>query len=163
MRDIDFVPIKENIPKNVYFEPISGKLIKFFNNFVILNEKLYDEIRRDDNNILGPNYTFEYENKINLCLVDNIFIYEIAENILGFGIPEFAFEYQIPIFKIKFLIIMNDDLYGDENFNTKTEIERLFYTKDLEKYLMLDRGVRFENQNPFKVIEMKIVNNKIGI
>ena len=58
---------------------------------------------------------------------------------------------------------MNDDLYGDENFNTKTEIERLFYTKDLEKYLMLDRGVRFENQNPFKVIEMKIVNNKIGI
>ena len=58
---------------------------------------------------------------------------------------------------------MNDDLYGDQNFNTKTEIERLFYTKDLEKYLMLDRGVRFENQNPFKVIEMKIVNNKIGI
>ena len=163
LREIDFVPLKDNIPRNIYFKPLSEKTIEFFNNFVIVNKELYDEIRRDDKNINGPNYTFEYENKINLCLVDNIFIYEIAENILGFGIPEFAFEYQIPIFKIKFLIIMNDDLYGDENFNTKTEIERLFYTKDLEKYLMLDRGVRFENQNPFKVIEMKIVNNKIGI
>lgn len=167
LSSINFEPIRENIPRNIYVEDISEKTLYYFDNFVILNKELYDEIKQDDGNFSGPNYnfTFSTENKINICLVDNLFIYKITDNILGIGIlPEFLKNSQIPVFKIHFLIIIynNDNVEEDEKYNSNREITQLFATGDLEKYLILDRGVRFENQNGFKQIEMKISKKKIG-
>lgn len=46
-------------------------------------------------------------------------------------------------------------------FNVNTEMKELFSSRDLEKYLILNRGAIFENQND-RQIDLKIVNKKIG-
>ena len=88
LRNIDFSPRKEKIPENIYVNFINKKKIEYFNNFIILNKELYDKIKQDNEN-KNPNYLFEFENKVLICLVDNISIYKIEDNILGVGIlPE---------------------------------------------------------------------------
>jgi len=72
--------------------------ILYFDDFVLINKDLYDKIKQDD----------KIENKVNICLVDNIFIYKINENILGIGIPEIRRDI-LPIFKIQFFIIINEN------------------------------------------------------
>lgn len=69
------------------------------------------------------------------------------------------------IFKIHFLLILyyDYDVGKDCQFNSDTEIKQLFRTGDLETYLILDRGIRFENEDGFRRINMKIVNKKIGL
>ena len=134
---IEFQPFKGNIPRYIYFDDISDKTIEYFNNFIILDKELYDQIRRDDKNPENPNYTFELENKINICLVDNIFIYKITENVLGIGIlPEFLDNNKMIIFNIHFLLILFYDynVDKDEQYNSNTEIKELFSAGDL-KYI----------------------------
>ena len=163
---IEFQPNKENIPENVYVDDINDKIIEYFNNFIILDKDLYDEIKQDNNNPEYPNYTYALENKIDICLVDNIFIYKITENVLGIGIlPEFLDDNQMLIFKIDFLLILFYDYNADkdEQYNSNTEIKELFRTGDLETYLVLKRFIRFENENLFRQIDMKIVDKKIGL
>ena len=46
-------------------------------------------------------------------------------------------------------------------FNVTKEMKELFSSGDLEKYLILNRGAIFENQND-RQIDLKIVNKKIG-
>ena len=165
LKNIDFEPSKDKIPKEVFLDEITGQQISFFNNFVILNKEIYDEIRRDDENLNYPNYIYEYQNTVNILLVDNIFLYKINENILGVGIfPEFKDYKVIPIFKIDFIIIINkDENYRNIKYNSKTEIKNLFKYEDLEGYLTKERGVNFQKQNIHKVLEMKDAKKKIGI
>ena len=163
---IKFEPTKENIPKNVYVDDISDKIIEYYDNFILLDKDLYNEIRQDDKNPENPYYIYAFENKIKICLVDNIFIYKINENILGIGIlPEFLDDNEMLIFKINFLLILFYDYKRDkdEQFNSNTEIKEIFRSGDLETYLVLKRFIRFENENLFRQIDMKIVNRKIGL
>ena len=162
LKNIDFEPSKDKIPEEVFLDEITGQQISFFNNFVILNKEIYDEIRRDDENLNYPNYIYEYQNTVNILLVDNIFLYKINENILGVGIfPEFKDYKVIPIFKIYFIIKINkDENYRNIKYNSKTEIKNLFKYEDLEGYLTKERGVNFQKQNIHKVLEMKDAKKK---
>ena len=149
LRNIDFSPRKEKIPENIYVNFINKKKIEYFNNFIILNKELYDKIKQDNEN-KNPNYLIEFENKVLICLVDNIFIYKIEHNILGVGIlPEQSDLNTILEFKIELLIIM-EEFY---NFNSKSEIEKIFQTKDFQQYLS-NRNIRFSIENNNKKLEM---------
>lgn len=108
LRNINFSPKKEKIPENIYVNFINGRQIEYFNNFMILNKEIYDELKQDNNNKINSNYCFQSENAVALiCLVDNIFIYKIEENILGVGIlPEQSDLNTILKFKIEFLIFI---------------------------------------------------------
>ena len=140
---IEFSPKKAVIPKDIYYDDISEKTIEFFDDFILVNKELYNEIRKDSEN----GYEFNIENKINICLVDNIFLYKIYDNILGIGIlPELSTNIKITIFKIQFLII----IYDEEGCDLNLEINVLFREKDLEKYLKY-RGAKFHQNNNLKI------------
>ena len=150
---IEFSPKKAVIPRDIYYDDISEKTIEFFDDFILVNKELYNEIRKDSEN----GYEFNIENKINICLVDNIFIYKIYDNILGIGIlPELSTNIKITIFKIKFLII----IYDEEGCDLNLEINVLFREKDLEKYLKY-RGVKFDKNNNL-IINIYEGEKKIG-
>ena len=166
LSSIEFAPIKENIPRNIYFQDISDKTIEYFNNFIIVDKELYDELRQDNGNVDYPYYQFAFENKINICLVDNLFIYKIKKNILGIGIlPEFLDNNEMLVFKIHFLLILFYDYKAEKDYqyNSDTEIRQLFKSGDLETYLVIDRGIRFENEDQFRKIGMKIAKKEIGL
>jgi len=158
LRTIDFSPRKEKIPENIYVNFINGKKIEYFNNFIIVNKELYDKLRQDDENTNYPNYSFDFEKKALICLVDNIFIYKIEHNILGVGIlPEQSDLNTILKFEIEFFIIMEEYYH----YNSKSEIEKIFQIKDLEKYLTISRNINFSNIHNNK-LEIKQENQKIG-
>ena len=74
-----------------------------------------------------------------ICLVDNLFIYKISENILGFGIlPDLTDKNDLTIFKVQFLIIL------DESYNIESEIQELIKHQNLENYLIY-RKINFQN------------------
>ena len=151
---IEFSPKKEEIPKEIYYDEISEKTIQYFNDFILVDKEIYDEIKQDPSN----GYIFNIENKVNICIVDNIFIYKIEDNILGFGIlTELSDFTSIPIFHNQFLIILNDEDGCDLN----DEIFELFTKGDLEKYLIESRGVKF-NRNNNKIIDFYKEGKKIG-
>ena len=154
LRWIHFSPRKEEIPREIYYDEISEKTVKFFNDFVIVNKEVYNGIRTDHN----YGYDFDLENKISICLVDNIFIYKIYDNILGFGIlPDLQDKTEISIFKIQFLIVLNDE----EGCDLNRELDELFEKKDLEKYLLESRRVDFSINN--KKLDIYNGNEKIGL
>ena len=130
-------------------------------------KKLYDEIKQYNENPIQPNYYNDEinENKVEIYLVDDIFIYKINENVLGIGIPEIQENTGFPIFKIEFLIIINKNYINEEKIlNSDSEINEIFKSKDLETYLIINRKVRFEKQDNLKKIDMKFFNgDKIGI
>lgn len=152
LRWIDFSPKQEEIPKEIHYDEISEETIKFFNDFSIVNKEIYKKIRRDDN----KGYNFNIENKINICLVDNLFIYKIYDNILGFGIlPDLEDKTEIFNFKIKFLLI----LYDEEGCDLNDEISEIIKKTDLEKYLLESRRVDFSTSNKIDIYKD---NKKIG-
>ena len=161
LRNINFSPRKEKIPENIYVNYINRREIQYFNNFIILNKEIYDELKQDNKNIINPNYCFQCDNSVALiCLVDNIFIYKIEHNVLGVGIlPEQSDLGTILQFKIEFLIIMEEFFH----YNSDSEIQQLFQAGDLEKYLSINRSIRLSNQNiNNKKLEMYQENKKIG-
>jgi len=101
----------------------SGELTRYFDDFVLVDKNLFDETKqyyKDEVN----------ENKVEICLVDDIFIYKINENTLGIGIPEITKNTEFPIFKIQFLIIINEKYcyrYIDEEdkINSDSEINEI--------------------------------------
>ena len=163
----NFKPKKNNILNYTFNVYRSGELARYFDDFVLVDKNLYDEMKKFDNNFIKPDYNkYEInENIIKICLVDNIFIYKVNENVLGIGIPEIPKNTGIPIFKIQFFIIINEknDYTNDETtFDSDSEINEILRAKDLEKYLKLDRKVRFEEEDNSKRIDMKFNNYKIG-
>ena len=172
----NFYPEKEIIPREIYIEDISEKTIEFFNNFIIVKKDLYEKIRQDNDNEDGDrNYYFDSkEDIVKICLVDNTFIYRIADNILGFGlITESSLDNKIPLLKLLFLIIIdvgdNDDGNDDDNenendkYNSDTELQEIFKIKDLNKYLDIHRRVKFNDENNNNnIINIYAENKKIG-
>ena len=47
-------------------------------------------------------------------------------------------------------------------FNSDSEINEIFKSKDLEQYLILKKNVKFDKQDELKRIDMKFNENKIG-
>ena len=96
IRSENFEPEKKTmIPKKICESYKTEESVEYFDDFVIINKELFDQIKQED----------KTENKVDICLVDNIFIYKVNENILGIGIPEIRIE-TLPIFKIQFFIII---------------------------------------------------------
>lgn len=158
---IKFKVKEDNIPTSVYVDYYSEKAIKYFDDFVLLNKELYDEIKQDYKNPIIPYYNnFHREEKIvNICLVDNLFIYKINDSVLGIGIPNGSSS-KFPIFKNQFFIIMNKECSYS---NLKTEIKQLFASKSLEKYLAIDRSVTITKKDYLKTIDMMNKEEKIGM
>jgi len=157
IRSENFDPEKKTmIPKKICEIYKTEESVEYFDDFVIVNKELYDQIKQDD----------KTENKIDICLVDNIFIYKVNENILGIGIPEIRRE-TLPIFKIQFFILINEkflDMDKDEKiiFNSDSEVKEIFLRKDLEEYLKLSRKVEFGREGNFTKTDMEFNKHKIG-
>ena len=157
IRSENFEPEKKTmIPKKIYENYKTEESVEYFDDFVIVNKELYDQIKQDD----------KTENKVDICLVDNIFIYKVNENILGIGIPEIRRE-TLPIFKIQFFILINEkfiDMDKDEKiiFNSDSEVKEIFLRKDLEEYLKLSRKVEFDREGNFTKTDMEFNKHKIG-
>jgi hypothetical protein len=162
LRSINFKVNIENIPSNIYKDYYNENIIEYFDDFTLLDKELYDEIKQDYKNPINPYYDYYHidENIVHICLVDDIFIYKINENILGIGIPKDTSK-KFPIFQIQFFVIMEKE--KDINYNSETEIKQLFSSKSLEKYLIIDRNVKFEEIDKFKIINMMNKDKKIGI
>ena len=157
---IDFTVKKDNIPKSIYTDYYSGKVIIYFYDFALLSKEIYDEIKQDYDNPDFPKYNnFHRDERIvKICLVDNLFIYKLNENILGIGIPKGSFS-KFPIFTTQFFIIMNKEC---TNSNLEKEINKLFSSKDLEKYL-INRNVNLSKDSHQKTIDMMDKKEKIGM
>ena len=163
----NFEPKKNNILNYTFNVLKSGEIARYFDDFVLVDKNLYDELKKYDKNPIKLDYNkYEIsENIIKICLVDNIFIYKVNENVLGIGIPEIPVNTGIPIFKIQFFIIINEkyDYTNEEKtFDSDSEINEILRAKDLKKYLILDRKANFEKEDEFKRIDLKFNNNKIG-
>ena len=161
----NFEPKKNNILNYTFNVLKSGEIARYFDDFVLVDKNLYDELKKYDKNPIKLDYNkYEIsENIIKICLVDNIFIYKVNENVLGIGIPEIPVNTGIPIFKIQFFIIINKNYINEEKtFDSDSEINEILRAKDLKKYLILDRKANFEKEDEFKRIDLKFNNNKIG-
>ena len=162
----NFEPKKNNILNYTFNVLKSGEIARYFDDFVLVDKKLYDEIKQYDEIPIHPNYYKDEinENKVEIYLVDDIFIYVINENVLGIGIPEIPENIGIPIFKIDFFIIINKNYINEEKIlNSVSEINEIFKSKDLVAYLIIKRKVRFENMDCLKKLDMKFFNDdKIG-
>ena len=163
----NFEPKKNNILNYTFNVLKSGEIARYFDDFVLVDKNLYDELKKYDKNPIKLDYNkYEIsENIIKICLVDNIFIYKVNENVLGIGIPEIPVNTGIPIFKIQFFIIINekyDYINEEKTFDSDSEINEILRAKDLKKYLILDRKANFEKEDEFKRIDLKFNNNKIG-
>ena len=62
LSSIQFAPKKVKIPRNIYKDDIKDEEIEYFNNFIIVDKKLYNELRQDNKNIDIPLYNFDFEN-----------------------------------------------------------------------------------------------------
>ena len=154
----NFKPKKKAIENYTFNVFKSGEIARFFDDFVLVDKNLYNEMKKYHKYEIN-------ENIIKICLVDNIFIYKVNENVLGIGIPEISEDIGLPIFKIKFFIIINEKYdYANEEkiFDSDSEINEILRAKDLEKYLRIDRKVNFEEEDNLKRIDMKFNDNKIG-
>ena len=152
----NFEPEKNIISKYTFHRFEKGDYARYFDDFVLVNKEFYDKIKQNDKN----------KNEVDICLVDDIFIYKVNENVLGIGIPEIKEEI-LPIFKIQFFIIITEKyIYIDNDekiiFNFDSEINEIFKCEDLETYLILKREVNFKEQDELKKIDMKFNKNKIG-
>lgn len=101
----NFEPKKNNILNYTFNVLKSGEIARYFDDFVLVDKNLYDELKKYDKNPIKLDYNkYEIsENIIKICLVDNIFIYKVNENVLGIGIPEIPVNTGIPILKFNFL------------------------------------------------------------
>lgn len=151
---VSFSPKEDSIPSYIYADTVNDDQIKFFNDFFIVDEEIYNELRQDQS--IG--YNFNIENKVNICLVDNLFIYKVYDNILGIGVlPEILDNTDISTFKVQILLIMDDE----NGYDLNIEIDELFRQKDLEKYLEY-RKVFLPKNNLNSIIDMYNDKKKIG-
>ena len=164
-----FEPKKRSIKYNICNVYKSGELARYFDDFALVDKKLFEETKQYYKNLIK----FDYDkdkingNKVKICLVDDIFIYKINENTLGIGIPEIPKITEFPIFKIQFLIIINEKyslryINEEDKINSDSEINEILKSKDLETYLITNRKVRFDEPDNSKKINMKFNGNIIG-
>ena len=159
-----FEPKKTSIKFNICNVYKSGELARYYDDFALVDKKLFEEIKQYYKN----SFKFEINgNKVEICLVDDIFIYRINEYTLGIGIPEIPMKTEFPIFKIQFFIIINEKyslryINEEDKINSDSEISEILKSKDLETYLITNRKVRFDEQDKLKKLNMKFNNNIIG-
>ena len=127
-----FEPKKTSIKFNICNVYKSGELARYFDDFALVDKKLYEETKQYYKNSIK----FDYDkdeingNKVEICLVDDIFIYRINEYTLGIGIPEIPMKTEFPIFKIQFFIII-DEKYSlryineEDKINSDSEISEI--------------------------------------
>ena len=165
----NFEPKKSSIKYDICNVYKSGELARYFDDFALVDKKLFEETKQYYKNLINFDYDKDKinENKVKICLVDDIFIYKINENTLGIGIPEISMKTEFPIFKIQFFIIINEKyslryINEEDKINSDSEINEILKSKDLETYLITNRKVRFDEPDNSKKINMKFNGNIIG-
>ena len=99
--------------KKIIKDENKNKIIKYYDEFIVLNEYLYNEIKDDK----GNTHTFLHRPKtVNILLIDKIFLYRIKDNIIGFGVP--LKSDHLPFYLFKLIIIM----IGDKKFDIEIGI-----------------------------------------
>ena len=165
----NFEPKKTSIKYNICNVYKSGELARYFDDFALVDKKLFEETKQ----YYKSSIKFDYNkdeingNKVEIWLVDDIFIYRINEYTLGIGIPEIPMKTEFPIFKIQFFIIINEKyslryINEEDKINSDSEISEILKSKDLETYLITKRKVRFDEQDNLKKLNMKFNDNIIG-
>ena len=147
----EYTPKKKEF-MNVY----NNNNIKYFSEFILVDEKFYDNLKEIKG--ISPSNQF-LQNKVNIILLYDSFIYIINNNILGYGeIPILQKNESYYIFKVKFLLIYNEE-YG---YNCETELEAL-KTKSINEYLRLERNVILNIRTQTKILYDKEKTKEIGI
>ena len=67
----NFEPEKDIISNYTFNKYKKGELASYYDNFALVNKEFYDKIKQGDKN----------ENEVDICLVDDIFIYKVNENV----------------------------------------------------------------------------------
>jgi len=160
-----FEPEIKSISNYIFNVYKSGDLARYFDDFVLVDEILYDKLKQLYKNLIKEDCIKDeiIENNVEIYLVDNIFIYKVQENVLGIGIHEMPEKNVFPIFKIEFLIIINKKYINEEIiFNSDSEINEIFKSKDLETYLLIEREIKSNEYLNLNIIDMKFNNHTIG-
>jgi len=134
----EFEPKKEKIPKDEYNDEDK----EYFSEFILIEENFYNEIEKTIKIRKNIDKFELLKNKVNIMKLNNIFIYKITDNILGFGyIPEKVKDQDFIIYKVKYLMILKKN----SEFNYNTEIVLLNRNNNLENYLYKERHLDFKN------------------
>ena len=137
---------EEFFPKIINIITQPNKIcINYYDNFTICNEELYNELKQDD----GNTHTFFHTPiTLDICLVQNILIYNISNDIVAFGIPKFI--NFVNEFKIIIIIIKGKNFY-----DTEFKILQSKFLKELIKNKIRNNN---DNLEIFEIINSKNKN-----
>ena len=124
--------------------------IKYYDDFIIFDEKLYNEIKDDK----GNTHTFLHDPKeLNILLINKIFIYQIKDNIIGFGVPRKLDNLQFYLFKVLIILVGDNKINNKKEILKSNEIHNLINHKITNNDLNVEI-IEFENQKNEKKISI---------
>ena len=143
-------------PKNEY----NNEDKEYFSEFILIEEEFYNGIEKTINISKNIHKSELLKNKVNIMKLNNVFIYMITDNILGFGyIPNKEKDQNYIIYKVEYLMILKKD--GE--FNYKSEITLLNRNKDLQDYLYKERHINLKEKKKESIIYNYEGTKDIGI
>ncbi len=147
---LNFIPNKEKLFKN------ENNNILYFSEFILVDKKTNQKIK----NIIEYRQKIgNVENKINIIISGDRFIYIINNNILGYGdLPVLQNNENYYIFKVKHLLIFNDNEY-----NYETELITLKKSNNINYYLRNERHVNLDDINDLQILYNKDKTKEIGM
>ena len=161
---------KNYFPKKIKMIIENGhKEFNFYDQFMILEEKLYSEIKEDK----GITHTFLHNPiKVEIFIFENYFIYLIDNNIFAFGIIHNSEKENFYKLKVLILIITDEEFYGEIDL-FKSFIQEKIQKKiknnnyELEIYSINNQNYTKMNITPFKnpsnnKTSYYIINNNIN-
>ena len=141
---------KNFFPQEIILNDNQNKF-NFYNDFIILDEELYNEIKDDK----GNTHCFLHDPiKVNISIIKNNFIYKIDNNIFGFGIIQKSENENFYGLKVLIIAIIDKKFYsGIDIFKDyikdiiKLKIKNNNY--DLEVYSIENQNIHKMDITPF--------------
>ena len=141
---------KNFFPQEIIINDNQNKF-NFYNDFIILDEELYNEIKDDK----GNTHCFLHDPiKVNISIIKNNFIYKIDNNIFGFGIIQKSKNENFYGLKVLIIAIIDKKSYnGIDIFKDyikdiiKLKIKNNNY--DLEVYSIENQNIHKMDVTPF--------------
>ena len=145
--------------KNVFNPKISNlNNINYYQNFILIDNNLFKKLSNDNGNKYDMHYNFEFQEpkEVNICFIENKFIYKLNHFSLGFGIVDQKNNY--PLLNIDFIIILNKQ----SGYNYETEIKQLLIDKSIKNFFSSSRQIDFSSHDNNPKIIYDGTNNEIG-
>ena len=146
---LNFIPNKEKLFIN------GNNNILYFSEFILVDKNINRKIKKI---IEFREKIANVENKINIIISGDRFIYIINNNILGHGVlPILQKNENYYIFKVKHLLIF------DNEYNYETELITLKKSNDINYYLRNERHVNLDDINVQHILYNRDKTKEIGV